>query len=241
MATQIRISLGDTIAIPNMFAPNEGGRALPIDLDFSGDANVVCDLEQSQATGAIETIQAMKVDNSQNNSQLTIIFPGTGGRGDRHIIQAYKQEWLPVTMPHGPGKILATTTPGIIIPIILYNVPVQMLSKGPADANNVLPTLTAGIINLAPSAAGDNTIVPAVVGQVTSLYRMLITVDNVTNITFKRGATVLSGPMAMFAGGSLMLPPNGAQPWLVTGVNEALILNSSAAVNIGGMFGYRTA
>lgn len=84
------------------------------------------------------------------------------------------------------------------------------------------------------SAAGDLIIVPAAVGQVVRLYRLAIKFAAATNFTFKDGpGNDLSGPLPMDAGDSIVLDDSG-DPWYQTAAGNALIFNSSSAVQISG-------
>src|SRR5262252_4472652 len=53
--------------------------------------------------------------------------------------------------------------------------------------------LSEAIINF--TATGDNIIVPAAAGQVIRVYRYFLVVGSATNLTFKDGTTVLTGPI----------------------------------------------
>lgn len=85
------------------------------------------------------------------------------------------------------------------------------------------------------AALGDTTLVAAAAGKATRVYSLDISVAGATIVTLRRGATVLQ--VFNFAGvGGIVVKDLRELPYYVTGVNEALILNSSVAVQVDGMF-----
>ena len=94
------------------------------------------------------------------------------------------------------------------------------------------PGLQSAIINSA--AGGDLVIVAAVAGQAVRVYRLILFPITASNITIKDGAnTSLTGAMTIGTGGLIQLPYDG-EPWFVTSVGNAFIINSSAAVQVSG-------
>ena len=92
--------------------------------------------------------------------------------------------------------------------------------------------LSSAVINFA--ASGDNTVIAAGgTGKVNRVYRLFLVVGGATNITFKRGATALSGPIPLPANGAITLDFE-AEPWFECADNEAFLINSSAAVQVSG-------
>lgn len=88
------------------------------------------------------------------------------------------------------------------------------------------------------SGSGDNSLVAGVAGQIVRLYRIFFVVSGATNLTIKDGAsTSLSGAMAFGANGSLILDFQ-AEPWYMTASGNALVLNSSNAVQVSGTIWY---
>jgi hypothetical protein len=98
------------------------------------------------------------------------------------------------------------------------------------------PFLTAAAVS--HSASGDNTVVAAVAGKTTRVYRLFLVVAGTTVITIKDGAgTALTGVMTFAAGGSLILDFQ-AEPWFSCTAGNAFIINSSNAVQISGTVYY---
>ncbi len=92
--------------------------------------------------------------------------------------------------------------------------------------------LAGSLVNFA--ALGDNTVIAAGgTGRVNRVYRLFLVVGGATNITFKRGATALSGPIPLSANGAITLDFE-AEPWFECADNEAFVINSSAAVQVSG-------
>lgn len=89
------------------------------------------------------------------------------------------------------------------------------------------------------AASGDNTVVSAGAGGVTTrVHRMFIVVAAATAITIKNGAgTSLTGAMSLSAGGSIVLEFS-QEPWFKTSAATAFIINSSNAVQVSGMVDY---
>lgn len=85
--------------------------------------------------------------------------------------------------------------------------------------------------------AGDFTIAPAAVGKTNKLMRLILFVDNPTRITFKNGATPLSGGMQLLESGNIILDFSG-DPWYQSSVDEPLIINSSMATQLSGTAWY---
>lgn len=99
---------------------------------------------------------------------------------------------------------------------------------------------TAGIIQNAVisfAALGDNTIIAAVAGKKIFIFRLYFIVAAATNITFKKGATALTGAMPFNTNQGIVLDPTEC-PWHQTEIAEAFIINSSIAVQVSGSVGY---
>lgn len=100
-----------------------------------------------------------------------------------------------------------------------------------------LPHLLRLPINF--SASGDNSIIPADSINRIVVHRIWLVCAGATNLTFKDNlASPAAVPMA--ANGGLTFDATG-EPWLVTDVNTAFIIGSSAAVQVSGMVYYTLA
>lgn len=87
------------------------------------------------------------------------------------------------------------------------------------------------------AAAGDTTLVTAVVGQAVRAYGLRISVAGATIVQIKRGATVLEVFNYAGVGGATTLDLR-EEAYYTTNANEALVLNSSAAVQVDGQLEY---
>lgn len=98
---------------------------------------------------------------------------------------------------------------------------------------------------ISASASGDNTIVAASTGQKIVLVSYVVIAAGDVSITWKSGAaTNLSGAMALAANGGAApgagpLAPSGVAGMMETESGQALVLNLSAAVSVGGHLAYR--
>lgn len=74
---------------------------------------------------------------------------------------------------------------------------------------------------------GDNTLIFGTPGKGILIWKLILVVGAVTNITFKDGiAGVISGPIPMVANGSITLPFDQI-PWFKIGIGAAFVSNSS--------------
>lgn len=96
------------------------------------------------------------------------------------------------------------------------------------------PHLLRAPINF--SASGNNTVVSADTTRRVLIHRIWLVVGGATNITFKDN---LPSPGAIPLGqyGGITFDTTG-EPWLVTDVNTAFIINSSSAVQVSGVVYY---
>lgn len=93
-----------------------------------------------------------------------------------------------------------------------------------------LPSLFRAPINF--STSGDNIIVAADSINRIIIHRLWFVVDAETSLTFKDN---LPSPAAvpMGAKGALVFDASG-EPWFITDINTAFIINSSDAVQVSG-------
>lgn len=86
------------------------------------------------------------------------------------------------------------------------------------------------------STSGDNTIIASDPSNRIVVHRLWFVVNADTNLTFKDN---LPSPAAvpMGAKGALVFDTSG-EPWFVTDIGSAFIINSSAAVQVSGEVRY---
>lgn len=100
-----------------------------------------------------------------------------------------------------------------------------------------LPYLQRAAINFASS--GDNTVIAADSANRIVIHRIWLVVGAATNLTFKDNLTSPAAvPMA--ANGGITFDATG-EPWFITNVNTAFIINSSNAVQVSGEVYYTLA
>lgn len=87
--------------------------------------------------------------------------------------------------------------------------------------------------------AGDNIVIPAVPGKLISVVRVFLVIGGATNLAFKDGSNLQSGPLPLVANATFVLDMAKDRPWFqTTNVLNNLVLNSSAAVQISGVVYY---
>lgn len=92
---------------------------------------------------------------------------------------------------------------------------------------------------IAVSSSGDNTIVSAVSGKRIFLLAYNIMSNGIVNAKWKSGAsTDLTGLTYMDAAGKGKVCPYNPKAWCKTAAGEALVLNLSGAVAVGGEITY---
>lgn len=229
--------LGNSFKPANMRLPVDGTRAWSVDFDFSADGALQGDFQPLMASGDLDICQSVFIDNSQNASEFVLTIKGVGIFGQRIIAQPYSQGYYPLSFQIGVMRYLAETAQGIVIPCIFYNICMPYFVWGPTPGVFIVPPLTN--LSVAIAAPGDSVLVAGQLGKTIKLYRGIFNVDAATNLKFTDGAagTNLFGLAYLAPGGGLTMQPSGI-PWLTTSPGNDLVLNSSAAANIGGGFGY---
>jgi hypothetical protein len=217
--------------------PKQGNRELTVNLNFTASGTVFDDLGPEMQASQIDFIQSVYIDNSQNNAPLTLTFLDTN---INITAQPLTQGLYPV-FAQGLVRYKAVTSPGIVIPICFSNTPKDHFVWGPTPGVTVVPALVNPPINFQPLAAGDNVLVNGLANTTIKLYRSLLTFGAGTNVQFFSGPSANNNPLTgiinMFAGGAITFQPSGI-PWLTTRTADNLVMNSSNAVNMGGVIGY---
>ena len=95
-------------------------------------------------------------------------------------------------------------------------------------------SITQVPINFA--GAGDNIIIAGVFGQIIRVAQFLFVIADATNLIFKSGTTVLSGSMNF--GSNAAIDQDFIQLPLHCNSGDSFIINSSNAVQIGGIIWY---
>jgi len=93
-------------------------------------------------------------------------------------------------------------------------------------------------ISVSISASGDNTVIPAIPGQVIQVYGMVLSLAGDTTVQFKSGTTALSGPQTM---DSIILDKTPGDPWYITARGEAFVISLGSSVQCGGTLYFQPA
>jgi hypothetical protein len=232
------MSFQDTAAISN---PAQSGyvpihpRFLTYNLDFTTYGVLNIDLQRQQSHGRLEFVQSVYIDNSNNQSTLTLKFLGTG---QSIVAQPLTQGDYPVKVGTGIIRFTATATPGQVIPVIFQNIPASGVIWGPTQGVLVTPALTNIPINIAAANVGNNLIVAGVAATTIKVYRLFYTVGAGSILTLQDSAgNFWTGPLPTTGYGGAAFQATGV-PWFVCAVGADLDINSTAAVSIGGAVGY---
>jgi hypothetical protein len=210
-------------------------RFLTYQLDFTTYANLNIDLQRQQSHGRMEFVQSVYIDNSNNQSTLTLKFLGTG---QVIVAQPLTQGDYPVKVGTGIIRFSAVATAGQVIPIIFSNMPAQGVVWGPTQGVLVTPALTNLAIDIAASAIGNNLLVAGVAATTIKVYRLFYVANGATNIRLvDSAANKWTGLMTTTPGGGAAFQATGV-PWFTCAVGADLDLYTDAAVQIGGQVGY---
>lgn len=83
------------------------------------------------------------------------------------------------------------------------------------------------------STAGDNTIIPGANQLGIYVYKYFLVVAAATNLTFKDGATDLTGPIPLAANEAMVFTFD-TRPWYEITLGNSFVINSSNAVQVSG-------
>src|ERR1700740_2011782 len=102
----------------------------------------------------------------------------------------------------------------------------------------ILPNSPATLIPI-PVNSSSSTIaaIAALQNQFIKVYKLLLVVGGVTDITFQDGSTPQSGPMPLDANGSIVLDIHGS-PWYYASPGNALTIVNSGGVQVSGTLYY---
>lgn len=92
-------------------------------------------------------------------------------------------------------------------------------------------------IAISASASGDTSLVAAIASTIIRVVSLCIIANGTVNVKFKRASTDITGLYYLVANTGVVLP-EATRGWFETGTNEALQINLSAAVAVGGHLGY---
>lgn len=94
---------------------------------------------------------------------------------------------------------------------------------------------------IAASSSGDNVVVAAVTGKKIQVIAFYLVASGTVNAKWRSGTTDIGGLMYDVASSGIMVSainPDGRRPWHETAAGQALNLNLSGAVAVGGQVVY---
>jgi hypothetical protein len=152
------------------------------------------------------------------------------------LVQNVDDSGVPLSLGGGDATAAnqATQTTALNSILTELQTPATYLPPRPVAASSDT-TLTRGTIAI--STATDTTLVSATAAQTTRLHRIAITVSAACTLTFKSNATSLGAFDFPSTGGTLVLDFSEYW-WFKTATNEPLVLTTSAAVAVKGIFDY---
>lgn len=144
--------------VSNGYAPKEGPKALPIDLDFSTEPQVALNLQTEAEADIFQTIQSIYIDNTSNTNELILTVSVTG-----QIITCAaggSGTWPIIALRDVGFKGSFTTTPqaGLVVNVILLNVPMASAQFGAVTVNaNIIPIAPGVITDFSSTITVANT------------------------------------------------------------------------------------
>lgn len=144
-----------------------------------------------------------------------------------------------ITLPYVSVEWTQGAAPGTLRAFV----EARAITADPSASSSVVPPLpptpatsSRAAINIA--AAGDNTVIAAVVGQTIRIYHYDLVVNNNVVVTLKDGAAAMSGPYQFTAGAGMAYDaPGGIYPIVLT-AGSAFVINLGGAVQVSGFIQY---
>lgn len=119
----------------NMTLPPGGPKVIPLYVDMTTATSVEMDLSPFVQNGNIDFVSGAWIDNSASAEDLTVRVDGTK---QAPIIPAGSQAYMPLLAPNMPKfTFSAAVAPGVILPVIFYNVPLLPFMWDTASAGGI--------------------------------------------------------------------------------------------------------
>jgi len=189
--------------VSNGYAPAQGPKALPIEVDFTGSASQTFNLLQEETQGQIQNIQSVFVDNSDNANPLTILFAITQ---QRIVVPAGAQGIWPVICAEQVQFTVSTNAgDGLQVMLILLNVPMPLTQWGPISATVNVTTASGNFTNRSGNIAVGGTAQDAMAAN--PVRKRFIITNPSTEIEslfigFGQNATLDNNSLEIMPGGS---------------------------------------
>lgn len=116
---------------PVLAIPENGALCVPMELDFSSNANGGADVFDLAAelmqVGGISFVQGIFIDQGLNNNPLTLTFANSANQGFVLRIAGRVQTWQPLLLPVGMTRFsaLSTVVAALKVQLHLVNFPVM--------------------------------------------------------------------------------------------------------------------
>ena len=88
--------------------------------------------------------------------------------------------------------------------------------------------IASAVLNVGTASA--TTVVAALAGARTRIYKAIVTASGANQVTVNDGTTAITGPINLSAGVPLVIPFDG-QPWLTTSIGNALTITPTTAAS----------
>lgn len=106
------------VLIQNQFVPDEGPKAIPVLLDFTGAVDTyILDIELLQNQGRMSMVQTLFIDLSQSANPLTVTING----GQTIIAKARTQGYYTILAANPFKATFQSLAGGVVIPVQLIN------------------------------------------------------------------------------------------------------------------------
>jgi hypothetical protein len=96
------------------------------------------------------------------------------------------------------------------------------------------PEVSQGVVNF--SASGDNVVILGLIGQRIKVLQFFLVFGGAVNLIYKSGTTPISGTLTFLSNGAHVL--DYMQLPLTCNPSDSFVINSSAAVQVGGTIWY---
>ena len=108
---------------------------------------------------------------------------------------------------------------------------VAHIGHGVLVTGSALSPFTESSVNF--SGTSDNTIISGTANQTIRVFRIFFVASASTTITFKDGATALTGAITVFAGGAFLLDYQDLA-WFTTSSGNGFVISQTGTAQISG-------
>jgi hypothetical protein len=108
-----------------------------------------------------------------------------------------------------------------------------------AQSPNLPKTVTLSSVNVNASANGNNTLIAGVASQTVRVFKVALVFSVGGTAIFQDGAsTQITGPLVMYAGGTIVLDMDITNPWFLTSAGNGFVVNLANGAVVGGVIYY---